>query len=214
MKFIYVADPMCSWCYGFGQTLDALLKSPGPAAPMQLAVLMGGLRPYTTEPMAPGTADEIRGHWERVAALTGLPFSHAPDTALQRRGFIYDTEPAARAVVAVRMHWPAHVWKLLRAIQHAFYAEGRDVTRPEVLADVAESVGIPRDNFATAFASDAARDATRTDFEQAQAWGLRAFPALIAEHKDALHLLAQGHAPLDDLRERIDALLAGKAAPA
>lgn len=214
MNFIYVADPMCSWCYGFGQTLDALLKNPGAAAPMQMAVLLGGLRPYTTDPMAPGTADEIRGHWERVAALTGLPFSHEPGSALRQPGFVYDTEPASRAVVAVRLHWPQHVWKMFRALQHAFYAEGRDVTRPEVLADVAGSIGIPRENFATAFASEATREATRADFEQAQAWGIRGFPALIAEHGDALHLLVQGYAPIDDLRARIDALAAGEGASA
>ncbi len=25
MNLLYIADPMCSWCYGFGNALDALL---------------------------------------------------------------------------------------------------------------------------------------------------------------------------------------------
>src|SRR5881392_585632 len=49
MNLIYIADPMCSWCYGFGKSMDALLAQPGEFAPLQLALVMGGLRPYTTE---------------------------------------------------------------------------------------------------------------------------------------------------------------------
>ena len=52
MNLIYIADPMCSWCYGFGKTIAELLAEPGEAAPLQLALVMGGLRPFTTEPMA------------------------------------------------------------------------------------------------------------------------------------------------------------------
>src|SRR5512146_905457 len=171
MNLIYVADPMCSWCYGFGQTLSALLADPGQAAPLQLALVMGGLRPYTTEPLAPGRADEIFGHWRHVHEATGLPFAPAPQTALHRPGFVYDTEPASRATITVRTHWPQHVWRYFKAVQHAFYAEGLDVARGEVLAAVAEQQGLPRGNFETAFDSEAMREATRQDFAQSQAWG-------------------------------------------
>lgn len=206
MNLIYIADPMCSWCYGFGQTLNALLEDPRDTAPLQLALVMGGLRPYTTEPLAPGRADEIFGHWKHVHEASGLPFAQAPHTALHEPGFIYDTEPASRATVAVRTHWPQHVWRYFKAVQHAFYAEGKNVTRPEVLADIAESVGLPRANFATAFASEEMREATRQDFSQSQDWGIRGFPALVAEAAGQLHMVAHGYMPEDALRERLAAL--------
>ncbi|HEY0856995.1 MAG TPA: DsbA family protein [Albitalea sp.] len=206
MNLIYVADPMCSWCYGFGKSMDALLARPAEFAPLQLALVMGGLRPYTSEPLAPGRADEIFGHWQHVHDATGLPFAPAPNTALHDPGFVYDTEPASRATIAVRTHWPQHVWRYFKAVQQAFYAQGRDVARPEVLADIAEAVGLPRGNFAAAFASDAMRDATRQDFEQTQAWGIRGFPALVGEVRGELHMLAQGYLPEDALRERLAAL--------
>lgn len=203
MNLLYVVDPMCSWCYGFSKSMDELLAQPGDFAPLQLALIMGGLRPYTTDPTPPERADELVGHWKRVAEATGLPFAQAPDTALHQPGFVYDTEPASRAVVVVRTHWPKVVWRYLKAVQHAFYAEGRDVVKPEVLADVAEGLGIPRADFAKAFASQEMRDAVRADFMQAQEWGIRGFPALIAEHGDHLHLVAQGYLPIDGLRQHL-----------
>jgi len=206
MNLIYVADPMCSWCYGFGKSVDALLTQPADAAPLQLALVMGGLRPYTTEPLAAGRADEIFGHWRHVHEASGLPFAQAPNTALHRPGFIYDTEPASRATIAVRTHWPQHVWRFFKAVQHAFYADGRDVAQRGVLADIAEQQGLPRGNFETAFDSEEMREATRLDFAQTQAWGIRGFPAVIAEAGGALHMVAQGYLPVEALRERLAAL--------
>ena len=205
MNLIYIADPMCSWCYGFAKTLDDLLAAPGDTAPLNLALMMGGLRPYTTEPMAPGRADEIFGHWAHVHEASGQPFAPAPHTALHLPGFIYDTEPASRAVVAVRTLWPQHGWKFLHAVQKAFYAEGRNVTQPEVLADVAEAQGLPRAAFAMAFASQQVRDATRADFTQSQQWGIRGFPALVLDQGERLQLVCQGYLPTAALRERLTA---------
>ena len=208
MNLKYIADPMCSWCYGFGKTIDALLSEPAGLAPLQLALVMGGLRPYTTEPMTSGRADEIFGHWQHVHEASGQPFAQAPHTALHEPGFVYDTEPASRATIAVRTHWPQQAWRYFKAVQQAFYAEARNVTRADVLADLAEHVGLPRAEFAAAFASDAMREATRHDFAQSQAWGIRGFPAVVAEHGGQLHLVASGYMPIDALRERLGALSA------
>ena len=45
---IYIADPMCSWCYGFGPELTSLLDTLPDA---RLDIVLGGLRAYNTEVM-------------------------------------------------------------------------------------------------------------------------------------------------------------------
>ena len=210
MNLIYVGDAMCSWCYGFAKPLDELLADPRGAAPLQLALVMGGLRPFTTEPMAPARANELAGHWHQVAEASGQPFTQPPHTAMHRPGFVYDTEPAGRATVTVRSRWPQQVWRYFKAVQHAFYAEGRDVTEPGVLADVAEQLGLPRAEFGHAFASQEMRNATLQDFQQSQAWGVRGFPTLVAEHGDHLHLVGSGYMPIAALREKLAAVGAAR----
>ena len=200
MNLIYVGDAMCSWCYGFVAPLDRLLADPQAAAPLQLALVMGGLRPFTTEAITAERATELAGHWHHVAEASGQPFAKGPETAMQQPDFVYDTEPAARATVTVRSLWPKLVWRYFKTVQQAFYAEGRNVTDPGVLADIAESLGIPRAEFAQAFASETMRDATLADFQQSQAWGIRGFPTLIAEHGDHLHLVGSGFMQIDALR--------------
>ena len=88
-RFIYFADPMCSWCYGFAAPLDQLLADPQDAAPLQLALVMGGLRPFTTEAITAERANELAGHWHHVAQASGQPFGlfvHFHDAMLSQGG--------------------------------------------------------------------------------------------------------------------------------
>ena len=107
----------------------------------------------------------------------------------------------------MRTHWPQHVWRFFKAVQHAFYADARDVSQRSMLAEIAEQQGLPRGNFETAFDSEEMREAARLDFAQTQAWGIRGFPAVIAEAGGSLHMVAQGYLPVEALRERLAALL-------
>jgi len=42
-SIIYIGDPMCSWCYGFGPEISKI-KAEFPEVDFQ--IVMGGLRPY------------------------------------------------------------------------------------------------------------------------------------------------------------------------
>ena len=97
-----------------------------------------------------------------------------------REGFVYDTEPACRAVVTARRLMPRMALPFMARIQQAFYAENRDMTAPEVIAEVAEEAGFDRAAFAAAFASPETRNETFRDFLTAQSLGIHGFPTLIA----------------------------------
>ncbi|HEX3097920.1 MAG TPA: DsbA family protein [Usitatibacter sp.] len=196
-RLVYVADPLCSWCYGFGPELeDVLARHPEIA----LELVMGGLRAGNTEPMSPAFRDMLRGHWDHVAQLTGLEFS---DAIFEREGFVYDTEPPCRAVVAARSLDPRGALALMKAIQQAFYREGRDVTAPATLASLAAECGYDAASFSTAFESPAIRAATGADFARARSWDVTGFPTLALARGDALYLLTAGFATGDVVEERL-----------
>jgi putative protein-disulfide isomerase len=196
---VYFADPMCSWCYGFGPELDALLRD---RPDLRVDLVMGGLRPYNTEKASTAFREMIAEHWAHVAKESGLPFN---DAALAREGFVYDTEPACRAVVAVRAMETARALPYLKAVQRAFYAQGRDVTDPDVLADIAAEEGLGRALFLASHASSAAKDAVRHDFSAAQQTGVTGFPTLAVGYPDRRYfLLSSGFTRATELAERLD----------
>jgi len=218
MRLIYVADPMCSWCYGFGPQLADLRERLGDTlgAPAPLTLIMGGLRPGQREPMAADKRDEILHHWQAVAERSGMPFDHSPDMAMRREGFVYDTEPACRATVLAREHWgedDERVLALFHAIQHAFYAEGRDTTQADVLREVALANGIEASHFDAAFDREALRNETREDFRLSRRWGINGFPSLLAEQGGTLYQIGRGYAPSAALYARAVEVLQQHPAP-
>lgn len=207
MKLIYVGDPLCSWCYGFGPQLEAVLAE---RRGLELSIVVGGLRPYTAEPMPDERKAEIAGYWQRVRDTAGVQIAALEhNAAMSRDNFIYDTEPPCRAVVATRSLDAPRALDVYHAIQRAFYRDGRDVTRADVLADIAAEQGLDRARFLAALESDDLRRETRADFERAAGWGIRGFPAVVIEHDGQLALLANGYTPAAELLRRLEAVRSG-----
>lgn len=199
----YFADPMCSWCWGFSPVIDALRAAYRPR--LKIALVLGGLRPGTAAPMTASEREDILHHWREVHARTGQPFAF--DGALPT-GFVYDTEPAARAVVAAGALDPALTFPMFKAIQSAFYADGHDVTRAGVLGALAAQLGLDTRGFLDVWDADATRDKTRAHFRQARTAGVRGFPALILQQAAQLTPIANGCQPLEAVRAALDARLA------
>ena len=171
---IYFSDPMCSWCWGFSPTIEAIDAAFGERLPIRL--IMGGLRPGTTEPMSEEAKARSREHWGQVHEASGQPFDKG---GFDREGFVYDTDPAARAVVLARRQGMEVGLAYLRAVQRAFYARNLDVTSPEVLADLAGEAALDREAFITDFAADDLKQETWRDYALSQRAGVTGFPTLI-----------------------------------
>jgi putative protein-disulfide isomerase len=195
----YIADPMCSWCWGFAPVIERIKAVYGER--MKIALVLGGLRPGTTAPVTAAFRAEILHHWHDVHQRTGQPFAF--DTALPE-GFVYDTEPAARAVVTVGALEPGSTFGYFKAVQTAFYAEARDVTRAEVLADVAGPFGVERVRFLEHFESDESRRRTLMHFRQSRELGVQGFPTAILQNAAGYALLTSGWRPFEELAPQID----------
>lgn len=198
-RLIYVMDPMCSWCWGFAPVIAALAQQ-AQAGGVPLHVVLGGLRQERAA-LDPVSKVRILAHWQAVNARTGQLFNFRdalPD------GLVYNTEPACRALVVARSLDEQSVWPLLQLIQEAFYAEGRDVTRPQLLVELAEQAGIPRIEFAELFDSEKMHAATAADFSWVQDLGIAGFPTVLAERDGQLALLTNGYQPLDELAPMLE----------
>ncbi len=198
----YFADPMCSWCWGFSPVIEAVRNAYHER--LKIALVLGGLRPGTTTPMTAAARDDILHHWQQVHARSGQPFRF--DGALPD-GFIYDTEPASRAVVTAGGLDPSKIFAMFQAIQTAFYAEGRDVTQPAVLAELAARLGMDAAAFQQAFDSETARARTQAHFAQSRKAGVRGFPTLILQRGEQLDRITDGWQPLAAVQTELDRLL-------
>ena len=201
-KLHYFADPMCSWCWGFSPYLNDIVEHYGEQAPIQFT--MGGLRPFNKRPLDASSKDMIRSHWEHVAKASGQPFDYA---FFEREGFVYDTEPACRAVVTARNFDPARELDLLKAVQGAFYRDNRDVTDSTELANIAASVGFDEDQFSTKLQTEEMKTATLADFQLARKYGVSGYPTLLCGDEDGYGILTVGWQPWERIQYAVDSWL-------
>ncbi len=196
-EFIYVGDPMCSWCHGFAP----VVKRVGIEFGLPVRVRVGGLRAFeNAEPLGDRLKSFLASEWARIGEVTGQPFS---TTALEREGWVYDTGPADQAVVAARNLEKASALSYFAALQHAFYAEGRDITQREILVDIAAESGFDRADFGIAF--DNAHEDTLRDFAETRSWGVTGYPTLLIRTGDELVRAAAGYVSFDNLQPQLAA---------
>lgn len=191
-ELIYVADPMCSWCWGFSPVITEVLGRYG--KDYSFTLILGGLRAGNTEPMTTEMKEYILGHWKHVQELTGQPFDFSFSVP---EGFIYNTEPPCRAVHTVRVLRPEKMMAFFKRIQEAFYVDNQDVTQKDVLTALAEDEGIDPALFAEVFTSAEAVRQTQEDFEAAHTLGVTGFPTLLQRDGDHYRILARGYRPVD-----------------
>jgi len=194
LEFVYVADPMCSWCWGFAHVVERMLE----VYDVPLRVVVGGLRPGPeAQELDDGLAGVLGHHWDQVEAASGQPFDRS---FLERRdGWQYDTEVPATAVVTMRELKASQTLQFHSRLQRAFYAEGVDVTDPSVYPDLISAFDVDADKFTELFGSDEMRNRAWSDFAEARSLGVAGFPTLLIRDSEEWVVLTRGFVPGDKL---------------
>jgi putative protein-disulfide isomerase len=200
----YFADPMCSWCWGFSPVIEQVRELYRPR--LKISLVLGGLRPNTTAPLTPDERAQILHHWQQVHERTGQGFQF--ENAMPP-GFIYNTEPACRAIACMADISPSLIFPMLNRLQRAFYMLGNDITRTDVLTELAVELGVRAEDFLVSFVTGAARHRTQKHFNMTRESGIMGFPSLLLQSGNNVLPVAYGWQPLEQVKAAIDALLAG-----
>ena len=195
MKLIFVGDPMCSWCYGFGKEMSSIMEA---MPELDVQVVVGGMAAGSTTVLDDAGKQMRLQHWARVEQMSGAEFNR--DALMARKNFVYDTEPVCRAVVTARLIAPkVDLVKVFRAFQRSFYVDGADTTNGRLLADVgvkalsAQGIECGADRFFDTWTSNAAIKEAQKDFSLSRQLGVTGFPSLFVEQEGRVGRLSSGY---------------------
>jgi putative protein-disulfide isomerase len=198
-EFIYFGDPMCSWCWGFAPVLDALRHKYG--GRFHFRIVVGGLRPGRhAEPLDERLKTFLRHEWRHIQEATGQPFDFK---TLDREGFLYDTDPAARAVVTMRRMKPVAEFDFFSRLQRAFYAENTDITNVTSYPTLVQPFGVDETEFICQMTAEEVERETEADYAEARNLGVTGFPSLLLRQGENLGALTYGYQPF----EKLDAIM-------
>lgn len=191
-RLLYVVDPMCSWCYGFAPSLEAVRANLREGVSMDL--VMGGLAPDSDVPMDPETRGYVQHAWRAVESTTGVPFNQDFWTQCKPRRSTY---PSCRAVIIARRS--GLEWQMLKAIQSAYYTEARNPSDVDTLIALASTLGLNVDKFATELSSKQTQTELAADFNLRQQLAANSFPSIAIQKAGTQKVLCTGYLPPKDL---------------
>lgn len=195
-ELLYVADPMCSWCFAFAAQLERVQADLRPSVGFR--IVLGGLAPDDETPMPQEMLGYIQSAWRSIEERTTARFNWDYwDNNQPSRS----TWPACRAVLAAgdRGH------EMFNAIQQAYYRGARDPSNFEVLVEIGAELGFEPEAFAATIQSPATRAVLQGEFELRDQLGARSFPSLGLRQGEQLSLLTSGWVDEEALRSQLAA---------
>jgi len=186
MRIDIISDVVCPWCIiGFKQ-LDAALAERGIAHdvhwhPFELNPNMPregqNLREHIMQKYGTSPADSAKSR-DRMTAMgsdLGFTFAYRDDTRM------WNTFQAHQLLTWAAETEHQHALKL--ALFAAHFTDGRDIADPEVLADVAASVGLDRAEAAAVLTDGRFADQVRQEEAGWQQQGIQGVPAIILNQR-------------------------------
>lgn len=201
---LYFGDPMCSWCWGFSPVLDEVVKSLNDNVTVHTIVT--GLRTDTSQAWDEELRSYIRHHWINVQDRTGQPFDFS---RFEDSKFVYNTEPACRAVVSARQLMPHVDFDFFKALQVRFYAHGQGIYEPEHFDAIAQNLGFLPDTYHAMFEDPDTRNRTQLDFALTREFGVAGYPSVVLLDGGDVTFLTQGYQSFESLRPRLEEWLNG-----
>jgi predicted DsbA family dithiol-disulfide isomerase len=207
----FVADLACPWCFLGLVRLDRA-RAMRPDWPVRVR-----WRPFFLNPHLPpegmdratyvrrkfgGNAKEVYQRIEESGRADGVAFTfdrmpRTPNTTLAQRLILFAEEQGAADPV-------------IRALFRALFQEGRDVSRPEVLAAVAEEAGLDREKVSEFLSGERLAREVIAAHQQAERLGIHGVPVFIVEGKHAI----TGAQPPEILADLLDVAVAARRVPA
>lgn len=208
-SFIYITDVFCPWCFGFAPVMERLVSLHS----FPVRVLCGNLvdNPSQTSSM---NSPRLLAFFRRLSDTTGRELGEAFFRLMEKEhSVLMDSSRSAHLMAALKKLAPGHALEQMEAFQDAFYRDGRDVLSPAVQADVAARWGVTAEALEKALSSDAVLEKARREMDEAEdiLGDFVVYPSLFVKTDDgALHAVARGYAPFEDVEAKIaDALATG-----
>lgn len=203
-RFIYVMDPMCSWCWAFNPSIESLKTI---YSQYEWDYLMGGLAPDSDQPMPTDMQQKLQAIWQHIEQQTGTIFNHEFWLKNKPRRSTY---PACRAVITAEYLAPGSSAEMINSIQKAYYQDASNPSNKDVLIKLAKQIKLDPVVFEQRLNEPETQIELDAQINQAHALGAQGFPSLFIENNDEITALSYGYCTTEVLKKRIEAVLAGK----
>ncbi len=205
IELIYVMDPHCGWCFGFGKGILELFETYKRNPSVSFDVLPGGLF-YPAIQLRYGFANDKRPIAKRIEELADVKFSESYFTKVLGSGSFLDSEPPARAISCVKEINKELIVPFTEKLLEKEFIYGKNNSYDKVIFETVEELDIDYATFDKLYQSEEMRQKVLKEFQEARNMA-SGFPTLFVKENNQLTKLAGGYAPLERMVKKIEAII-------
>ena len=207
VQLIFLMDPHCGWCFGYADTIMAFHDEVVADSEVGLSVIPGGLF-IPKKQITQAFVDGKRPIAEKISKLFGVAFSPAYFTDVLGGPSIDSTSSCKGVCVANLIDASKSVHFSVALIKAAF-AHGRDISKQEIVVEVAGEQGFDVQQFGDLMGSEAAEESLRRSLAFARQVGT-GFPSLLHDGDTELTYVGGSNLTLLALKDIVGKLRAGE----
>ena len=197
MRIDFVSDIACPWCAVGLNALERALETIGDSIPVEIH-----FQPFELNPTMAAEGADAGDYLKAKYGMSDAQLAHNRSVIRERGaavGFafgdrlrVWNTFDAHRL-----LHWAGlHSLDQQRALKHAlltaYHGQGRNPGAPDVLLELATTVGLDATEAAAVLAEGRYADAVRAAEQDWQRAGINSVPAVVIDQK---HLISGGQPP-------------------
>jgi len=197
LKIDFVSDVVCPWCAVGLKSLEKALRNIGDEVTVDLH-----FQPFELNPQMAPEGEGITEHLARKYGSTPEQIAQNQEAIRQRGaevGFTFNMDKRDRIVNTFDahrlLHWAALQGRqpeLKQALLTAYFTDGRDVSSPDVLVDVASHAGLDAAEARHVLAENRYAQEVRAQEQFFQTQGIQAVPSVIVNGR---YLIQGGQPP-------------------
>ncbi len=179
-----ISDPICPWCY-IGKTRFERALEARPDHPFEIS-----WKPFQLNPNMPPEGMDRRAYLERKFGGKDAAVQVYGDIqkAAEADGLKVNLDKIKRTPNTINAHRLIH-WAGIEGLQNeavaalfiANFEAGRDISDPDTLADIADSIGMNREATLRLLATDAEISETKAADEKAREMGVQGVPTFLID---------------------------------
>jgi putative protein-disulfide isomerase len=204
-KLMYVYDPMCGWCFGFGKVMNEFVAQQKDS--FQIEIVSGGMVVGDREGEVGDFADYILGAYKRVEEMSGVKFGEAYLSQLKTKKLWSSSVKPSIALETFKTFNQKDAVAFGHKIQEAYFVQGKDLRDDKVYAELIKPYGINEQEFLTKLNSEEMRKAATDWFQTTANWGVKGYPMVILIHNGSYYAVAQGYTSLQNLNATIQKVI-------
>jgi putative protein-disulfide isomerase len=205
VKLLYVYDPLCGWCYGFGPVAEKIGKNFSNA--VELEIISGGM--VMGDRIAPvgNMAGYILDAIPRLQRTTGVSFGQPYIELLKEGSYVTSSEKPSVALCVYKSFKTERSVEFAYTIQKSFFMEARDLNQDSLYADLAKAFGIDHNTFLLRMKDSTYLKQAHAEFKRAADLGVTGFPTLLQKQTNGYTKLTEGYTDYTSIEKHLNKYL-------